>query len=64
VTTQGPIAKIVNKWRLKYEFTPGKYRNLPYRDGPPGPLNTFLDRMDKDGQTDLLLFVSTDHFYD
>jgi hypothetical protein len=42
VPSQGRIANIVRRWRLKFEFTPGKFRNLPQSGQAPGSLTTFL----------------------
>jgi hypothetical protein len=54
VATQNRIEAIVRAWRLKFEFSPGKFRNLPRHDQPPASLSTFLERAVASGTVDLL----------
>jgi hypothetical protein len=55
VPTQGRIANIVRRWRLKFEFTPGKFHNLPQSGQAPGSLTTFFTRAVAGGDTDLMI---------
>jgi hypothetical protein len=63
VPTQGRIANIVRRWRLKFEFTPGKFRNLPQSGQAPSSLITFFTRAVAGAVTDLMIHVQTEDFF-
>jgi hypothetical protein len=63
VSTQGRIANIVRRWRLKFEFTPGKFRNLPQRGPAPSFLITFFTRAVAGAVIDLMIHVQTEDFF-
>jgi hypothetical protein len=54
---------IVRAWRLKFEFSPGKFRNLPLYDQAPASLSTFLERAVASGTANLMIHVQTEDLF-
>jgi hypothetical protein len=59
----GRLPPFVRRWRLKYEFENGRYRNRPLHDAAPGSLRTFLPRAVATHNIDLTSYVQTEDFY-
>ena len=59
----GRIANIVRGWRFKFEFTAGKYRNLPKHDAAANSFQVFLNRAVGRNETDLMIYIQTEDFY-